>query len=30
VNALRSHYAHEVPVQELATMYEEMRRLHRE
>ena len=30
VNALRSHYSHEVPVQELATMYEEMRRLHRE
>jgi Ca-activated chloride channel homolog len=27
VNALRNHYSHEVPVQELAAMYQQMRRL---
>jgi secreted protein with Ig-like and vWFA domain len=30
VNALRSHYQHEARVQELATMYEQTRRLHPE
>jgi Ca-activated chloride channel family protein len=30
VNALRAHYSHQVQVQELAAMYEEMRRLRRE
>ncbi len=27
VNALRNHYSHEVPVQELAAMYQQMRRM---